>query len=107
MRVGPGQSCSRSKHTIFSQGYPAYGLWFRSSAIGVLFGCFGRKIDGDSGFTWWFHHLPGKPIYLPKRTPMSSAVSSDCLPMAKNGLRVRLQEEGDLILTVLQYDLPP
>ena len=33
--------------------------------IGVLFGCFGRKIDGDSWFTWWFNHLPGKPIYFP------------------------------------------
>ena len=23
-------------------------------SIGVLFGCFGRKIDGDSWLTWWF-----------------------------------------------------
>ena len=35
---------------------------------GVLFGCFGRKIDGDSWFTWWFNHLPG-PSISPKRTP--------------------------------------
>ena len=37
--------------------------------LGVLFGCFARKIDGDSWFTWWFHHLPGSSI-SPKRTPM-------------------------------------
>ena len=37
--------------------------------IGVIFGCFGRNIDGDSWFTWWFSHLPGPSIY-PKRTPM-------------------------------------
>ena len=37
--------------------------------IGVLFGCFGRNIDGDSWFTWWFNHLPG-PFISPKRTPM-------------------------------------
>ena len=35
------------------------------SYIGVLVGRFGRKIDGDPCFTWWFHHLPGKPIYFP------------------------------------------
>ena len=28
--------------------------------VGVLFGCFGRKVDGDSWFTW-FNNLP---IYL-------------------------------------------
>ena len=33
----------------------------------LFFGCFGRKIDGDSWFTWWFNHLPGKPIYFPGR----------------------------------------
>ena len=38
---------------------------FLLSTIGVLVGCFGEKIDGDSWFTWWFNHLPGKPIYLP------------------------------------------
>ena len=36
--------------------------------IGVLVGCFGRNIDGDSRFTWWCHHLPG-PSIAPKRTP--------------------------------------
>ena len=36
--------------------------------IGVLFGCFARKIDGP-GFTWWFKHLPG-PSISPKRTPI-------------------------------------
>ena len=29
----------------------------------------GRKIEGDSWFTWWFNHLPG-PSICPKRTPM-------------------------------------
>ena len=38
-------------------------------AKGVLFGCFGRTIDGASWFTWWFNHLPGASI-CPKRTPM-------------------------------------
>ena len=28
------------------------------------FVCFARKIDGDSWFTWWFNHLPGKLIYF-------------------------------------------
>ena len=35
------------------------------AAIGVLLGCFGRKIVGDSWFTWWFNHLPGPSNYLP------------------------------------------
>ena len=25
--------------------------------VGVLFGGFGQKIEGDSWFTWWFNHL--------------------------------------------------
>ena len=29
------------------------------------FGCFAGKLNGDSWFTWWFAHLPGKPIYFP------------------------------------------
>ena len=37
--------------------------------IGVLLGCFGRKIDRDSWFTWWFNHLPG-PTICPKRSPI-------------------------------------
>ena len=35
------------------------------TSIGVLFGGFGRRIDGFPWFPWWFNHLPGKPIYLP------------------------------------------
>ena len=35
-----------------------------------LAACFGRKIDGDSWFTWRFSHLPGPSIF-PKRTPMA------------------------------------
>ena len=36
--------------------------------LGVLVGCFGRKIDGDSWFTRWFSHPPGISIYFqPKR----------------------------------------
>ena len=37
--------------------------------IGVLFGWFGRTIEGDSWFTWWFNYLRG-PSTSPKRTPM-------------------------------------
>ena len=29
----------------------------RFMGIGVLFGCFGRKMDGDSWFTWCFFFL--------------------------------------------------
>ena len=45
----------------------------RHTGIGVLFGCFGREIDGDSWFTWWFNHLPG-PSISAKRTPMHMGV---------------------------------
>ena len=31
--------------------------------IGVLFSCFGRKIDGDSWFTWWFNHRLGRSYF--------------------------------------------
>ena len=39
------------------------GLPLKAEArsIGVLFGCFGKRIDGDSWFTRWFTHLPGPP----------------------------------------------
>ena len=43
-----------------------------SYALGVLFGCFARKIDGDSWFTFWLNHLP-EPSISPKRTPMPYA----------------------------------
>ena len=43
-----------------------------SGGVGVLFGCFGRQVDGDSWFTWWFNH-PG-PSISPKRIPMSGGV---------------------------------
>ena len=46
----------------------------RIGDIGVLFDCFGRKIDGNSWFTWWFNHLPG-PSISPKRTPMIGELS--------------------------------
>ena len=36
----------------------------RVVTIGVLFGCFSKKTDGDSWFTWWFDHLPEPPISL-------------------------------------------
>ena len=51
--------------------------------IGVLFGCFGRTIDGDSWFTWWFNH-PG-PSISPKRTPI---IKSPVLPA--NGFHMTL-----------------
>ena len=38
-----------------------------ATLIGVPFGCFAGKVDGDSWFTWWFDHPPGKPIYFPKK----------------------------------------
>ena len=44
-----------------------------AESVGVLFGCFGRKIDGDSWFTWWFNHLPGPSIFS-KRAPMAERV---------------------------------
>ena len=54
-----------------------YHYWAEANgSIGVLFGCFGRKIDGNSWLTWWFHHLPG-PSSSPKRTPMGRD-SRDC-----------------------------
>ena len=44
------------------------------AAIGVLVGCFARKIDGDSWpwFTWWLKFIyQGYPSTSPKRTPMT------------------------------------
>ena len=46
----------------------------RGKSIGVLFGCFGRKIDGFPWFTWWLIHLPG-PSISPKRTLMGKSSS--------------------------------
>ena len=38
---------------------------FPQGTIGVLFGCFARKIDGEPWSTWWFNHLPGpSAIYV-------------------------------------------
>ena len=48
-----------------------------SGTIGVHFGCFGRKIDGDSWFTCWFNHLPGKPIYFPKKDAYDGNIHRD------------------------------
>ena len=50
----------------------------KERTIGVLFGCFARKIDGDSWFTWLFIHLPG-PFISPKRTPMERTVPNICV----------------------------
>ena len=33
--------------------------------IGVLFGCCGRKLDGDPWFTWWTNYLITRDIYFP------------------------------------------
>ena len=39
--------------------------------IGVLFGCFRRRIDGDSWFTWWFFLIhQGNASISPKGTPI-------------------------------------
>ena len=48
------------------------GLQHETNGIDILFGCFGRKINGP-GFTWWLSHLPGPSIWL-KRTPMNGAL---------------------------------
>ena len=56
-------------------GEPGEGIFtaglkdLKSVVIGVLFGCLGGKMEGDSWFTLWFNHLPGASI-CPKRTPM-------------------------------------
>ena len=60
------------------------GTWYtpavyeapRAETIGVLFGCFGRKIDGDSWFTWWLNHP--WPSICPKRTPMAETLRWSC-----------------------------
>ena len=81
-----GHSCHFRDHFV-----PGFCL----TPIGVLFGCFGRRIDGDAWFTRWLnsstrdihlfpllkgHHLPGTSIYvhptkdtnlLPMLTPIS------------------------------------
>ena len=63
-------------HVLQVRGVMSYISHLRRSfpphPIGVLFGCFGRTIDDDSWFPWWVNHLPGKPIYFHKRTPMAS-----------------------------------
>ena len=52
--------------------------------IGILFGCFGRTIDGDSWFTWWFFLIyQGNPSISPRRTPMG--VTCRAVPLFHNG----------------------
>ena len=47
----------------YASGQVRGGCWADSGVlIGVLFGCFGRQIDGDSWFIWWFNELPGPSI---------------------------------------------
>ena len=42
----------------------------------------GRKNRlGDSWFTWWLNDLPGKPIYFPKRTPVTGRSASSFPPL--------------------------
>ena len=64
----PPAGASSAREVCFDEadglGRFQLGVWV---LIGVLFGCVGRKIDGDSWFTWWLHHLPGKPIYVPQK----------------------------------------
>ena len=40
----------------------SFSCWFRGLDSLVSFFSAG---DGDSWLTWWFNHLPGKPIFLP------------------------------------------
>ena len=52
---------------------PPQSLCQTAASIGVLSGCFARKIDDDPWFSWWFFsHLPGKPFFSPLRTPMTA-----------------------------------
>ena len=71
----PHSSLEAKSSGFFGGGGVGVGIWERWKPIGVLFGCFGRKIDADSGFTWWSNHLPG-PSNSPKRAPMSNPHSS-------------------------------
>ena len=69
--VGGGRpSGGRSAPWVCGALFP---LGFNLLPWGVIFGCLGRKIEGDSWFTWWFCHLPGSSI-CPKRTPMLVAL---------------------------------
>ena len=59
-RMQPGHFLLNPQLTTCVEGHAV-----QLGCIGVLFGCFGRKLDGFGLITWWFNHLPGKPIYLP------------------------------------------
>ena len=43
----------------YLQGNRIIPVFLRREIIGVIFGCFARKIDGFPWFPWWFNHLPG------------------------------------------------
>ena len=46
-----------------------------AAGTGVLFGCFGGRMEGDSWFTWWLNHLyQGNPSICPERTPMAAGI---------------------------------
>ena len=59
-----------SEHSSF-QSLPGVVLP-EVQVIGVLFGRFGRKIEGDSRFTWGFNQLPG-PSICPKKDTYGSS----------------------------------
>ena len=64
--------------------------------MGVLFGCFSRKIDGFRFLVCLvvFSHLPGQPIYFqPERTPMARISLKACgaWPAAQNWSRPSLR----------------
>ena len=68
-----GASFSRCGASVFPLKLAAWVL-----AIGVLFVCSGRTIDGDSWFTWWFFLIYQENQSIsPKRTPMVLALSVD------------------------------
>ena len=55
---------------------------FRLLSIGVFLGCFGRKLDGESWFTWWFNHLPG-PTGVASLGPFSPFFGWEEAPLLK------------------------
>ena len=52
--------------------------------VGVLFGGFGQKIEGDSWFTWWFNHLIIYQGHLfplkPEKNGQAKPSARQCLP---------------------------
>ena len=65
--------------------------------IGVLFGCFGPKIDGDSLFTWWFNHLPGPSIATQRRPFVWASSRVVLMPCAQVFSRPSSADQADFL----------